>query len=248
MEVNALSAIPELKRRARVAGWLYLLVAITAPITMIVLPRMLVVGDDPIATAARIRGHEWLSRMVIATSVAESILWVATVIALFRFLRHADRDRARVMLLLGALLPTPISLTANALRIAAYTLALGPPFLSAIPAPQQEALAYLALHVNGQLANIVSVFWGLWLLPFASLVSRPGLAPRWVGVGLAIAGAGYVADAFLTMIAPDLAGVIAPVFQIAAFGELPVIGWLLWWGMRQGGEGARPVHASASMG
>jgi len=146
------------------------------------------------------------------------------------------------------LLPTPIALTANALRIAAYTLAHGAPFLAAIPTPQQEALAYLALNVNGQLVNIQAVFWGLWLLPLASLVARPGLAPRWIGVGLVIAGAGYVVDAFMSLLAPGLESVIAPALTLTAFGELPVIGWLLWWGMRHGGEGAGRLHASTSMG
>ena len=248
MEVTTLPSIPELNRRARAAGWLYLLVAFTAPFSMIVLPRMMVVTNDAAATAARIRAHEWLSRMVIASGVAESLLWVATSVALYRMLRLVDRDRAQTMLLLGMLLPTPIALTSNALRIAAYTLAHGAPFLSAIPAPQQEALAYLALNVNDQLVNVRAVFWGLWLFPLASLVSRPSLAPRWISIGLAIAGAGYVVDAFLSMLAPGLEAVVAPVLMVTAFGELPVIGWLLWWGMRQGGEKARSLHASSSMG
>ena len=248
MEVRTQSAVPELKRRARAAGWLYLLVVFTAPFAMIVLPRMLVVSNDAAATAVRIRGHEWLSRMVIASGVAESLLWVATVVALYRLLREVDRDRAQTMLLLGTLLPTPITLAANALRIAAYTLAQGAPFLSGIPAPEREGLAYLALNVNGQFTNIVSVFWGLWLLPFASLVTRPGLAPRWIGVSLAIAGTGYTADAFMSMIAPGLEAAIAPVFLATAFGELPVVGWLLWWGLRESGKGEERLQAATTMG
>jgi hypothetical protein len=247
MEVNTQAPVPELKRRALVAGWLYLLVVFTAPMTMIVLPRALVVTNDPVATAVRIRGHEWLARMVVATGVAESLLWVATVVALYRLMRHVDRDRAQTMLLLGMVLPTPIHLAANVLRIAAYTLAHGAPFLAAIPTAQQEALAYLALRVNSQFADIVTVFWGLWLLPLAGLVSRPGLAPRWIAVGLAIAGTGYVVDAFMSMVAPGLERAIAPVFLATAFGELPVVGWLLLWGLRQGGEGARRLHASPAM-
>lgn len=248
MEVTTVPDVSELKRRARVAGWLYLLVGFTAPFSMIVLPRMMVVSNDAAATAARIRGHEWLSRMVIASGVTESLLWVATSVALYRMLRLVDRDRAQTLLLLGMLLPTPIALTSNALRIAAYTLAHGAPFLSAIPAPQQEALAYLALNVNGQLVNIQAVFWGLWLFPLASLVSRPGLAPRWIGIGLAIAGAGYLVDAFMSILAPGLEAVIAPVLMVTAFGELPVIGWLLWWGLRGNGEGARRLQPSTTMG
>lgn len=233
MEVTAAPAGAELRRRARDAGLLYLLVVFTAPWVILVLPRMLEVPSDAAATAARIREHEWLARAAVAAGVAESVLWIAVVLAVHRFLRLVDRDLARTLLVFGTLVPTPLGLAADGLRLAAHTLAVGAPFLAPIPVPQQEALAYLALRVNDQLANVVSVFWGLWLFPFAWLLARPGLAPRWIGVALAVTGVGYVVDAFLTMLAPGLAESAAPAFFVTAFGELPAIGWLVWWGTRR---------------
>lgn len=236
MEVTAAPPGPELRRRARVAGALYLLVLLTAPFVLLVLPRLLVVTRDPAATAARLRDHELLFRASVALGVSQSFLWLAVVYSLYRLLRHVGRDRARVMLLLGALVPVPIGLASEGLRLAAFVLARGVPFVSAIPEPQRDALGYLALHLDGQVQNIVSVFWGLWLFPLGSLVTSPGLAPRWVGTALYVAGAGYLVDAFLTMVVPDVATAAGPVFMATATAEVPVIFWLAWWGTRRQAE------------
>ena len=45
------------KRQARIAGLLYLLVAITAPFGLMVVPAKLIVAGDAAATASLIAGH-----------------------------------------------------------------------------------------------------------------------------------------------------------------------------------------------
>jgi hypothetical protein len=236
MEVNPLLAEPELRRRARMAGGLYLLTLVTAPVTLLLIPGMLFVRNDPAGTAARLREHEVLFRWSLALGVAESVLWLSVVFALYRLLHSIGPDLARIMLILGVLLPAPVGLAGDGLRIAALALAKGMPFVSAIPSAEREALGYLALHVEGQLGNIESVFWGLWLFPLASLIARPGLAPRWIGISLYVAGVGYIVSAFLTMLAPELSRAAGPVFLATGFGEVPVIIWLAWWGTRGSGE------------
>ena len=70
------------KRQARVAGLIYFLMGITAPIGLIYVPNKLIVSGDAVATAERIRANEWLLRLGIATELFNQVLAVFLVLAL----------------------------------------------------------------------------------------------------------------------------------------------------------------------
>ena len=107
----------------------------------------------------------------------------------------------------------------------------GADFLSVFEKPQLDALAYLFLRLHGQGITVASVFWGLWLFPFGMLVIRSGFIPRVFGVLLMIAGVGYLASSFATLVLPQYAPTIAQVAGPLVW-ELPIIFWLLIWGAK----------------
>jgi hypothetical protein len=229
------------RQQARLAGLLYLLMALTAPLGLIVVPGRVVVAGDPAATAARVRDLDWLLRLGIGSELVHQVLAVFLVLALYRLFRPVDEGLARQLVILGAAVSVPIVFVNVLNEVAALVLVSDAGFLAAFDTGQREALAYLALHLHSQGIVVASVFWGLWLFPFGLLVVRCGFVPRLLGWLLMAAGAGYLATAVATLVVPRWEPIARMVAMPLAVAELPIIVWLAIWG-------ARPRHAAAGSG
>lgn len=222
-----------IQRQARLAGFLYFLVVLTAPIGLIVVPGKLIVSGDATATADNIRASEWLLRLGIASELVHQAIFIFVVLALYRLFRAVDETRAREMLVLGALVSVPIAFVNVLNEIAASILVSGADFLSVFGKPQLDALAYLFIRLHGQGISVVSIFWGLWLLPFGMLVIRSGFIPRVFGVLLLIAGVAIVVSSFTTLVLPRYAPLVSQVATPLQLAELPIVFWLLIRGAKE---------------
>lgn len=170
------------------------------------------------------------------------------VLALYRLFKDVDAKNARLMVVLGGLVSVPIMFVNETAKLIALTLVKGPAYLSGFDRLQLDGLAYLFVRFNSQGTTVASIFWGLWLLPFAALVIRSGFIPRWIGYGLIAAGIGYLADTAVTILLPAYAGAVGPIIFPLHFGELPVIFWLLIWGAREQSKRAAPPAATPDAG
>jgi len=229
------------KKQARVAGLLYLLAAIPAPIGLMYVPGKLIVSGDATATADRIRASESLLRIGIASELFPQIIAIFVVLALYRLFKAVNETLARQMVILGALVSVPIMFLNVLNEIAALILVSGADFLSVFDKRQLDALAYLFLRLHSQGIDVVAIFWGLWLFPFGMLVIRSGFIPRVLGVLLMIAGFGYVVNSFTSLLLPQYTQLVGQFTMVLYFGELPIIFWLLIWGAR-----VQPSAAPAS--
>lgn len=228
------------KQQARSAGLLYLLVALSAPFGLLYVPGKLFVTGNASATAENIRASEWLLRAGIASELIHQTIAVFLVLALYRLFKPVNEALAKQVVILGALLSVPI-MFANVLNeVAAQILASGANFLSVFEKSQRDALAYLFLNLHSQGIIVASVFWGLWLFPFGLLVIRSGFIPRVFGFLLIIAGVGYLASSFATLVFPRYAQLVSQIAFPLEIGEVPIIFWLLIWGAR-----TRPTDAPA---
>ncbi|MFN7986488.1 MAG: DUF4386 domain-containing protein [Thermoanaerobaculia bacterium] len=216
-----------MKSQARLAGGLYLLILIAAPIVLIYLPRTLIVSGNAVATAERLRASEGLFRVAIVSSLAVKVVWVFLVLSLGRLFRSVDEARAREMVVLGALIPVPVAVVNVLNEVAALVLVTAPPFLAPFPQRELDALAYFFLRLHGQGNAVLGVFWGLWLFPFGILVLRSGFVPRALGALLMLAGSGYILDSLTTLLLPSWAPVVGKGTMVLAFGAVPIIFWLL---------------------
>jgi hypothetical protein len=232
-----------IKKQARVAGLLYLLASIPAPFALIYVPSKLIVFEDPTATANRIRASETLFRFGVASELIGFIMFIFVLLALYRLFKGVNEKHALAMAIL-LLVSIPISLLNVLNEIAAVILVSGADFLSAFEKGQLDVLAYLFLRLHGQGFVVAQIFWGLWLFPFGILVIRSGFIPRVLGFLLFIAGVGYVASSFTSLLpyTPFLDRFASPLTA----AELPIIFWLLIWGAKDqslGGQSAEPAVA-----
>lgn len=226
------------KRQARVAGILYLLACLTAPFSLIYLPRMLVVPGDATATADRVRASETLLRVGIANELIISIVLIFAVLAFYRLFRGVSEKHALAMLVL-LLVSIPISLLSVLNESAALVLVSDADFLSVFDKHQLDALVLLFLRLHNQGLSIAAILWGLWLFPFGILAMRSGFIPRVLGFFMILAGVPYLVSAFTALVLPQYA-YLSRFLMAFAFGELPMALWLVIWGAR-----VRPTDALA---
>jgi hypothetical protein len=224
-------AIDELRRKARYAGALYLLMGLIAPIGLLYVPGKLFVPGNATATADNVRASGSLLRIGIASEVSHQIIGIFLVLALFRLFR-AVNEREAILMVVLSLTPVPIVLLNVLNEIAPLLLVSGADFASVFDKGHLDSMVFLFLRLHGQGINIASIFWGLWLFPFAMLVIRSGFIPRILGILMMIAGAGYLVSSTTTVLLPQYAHQVGQVTLVLGVGELPIMFWLLIWGAR----------------
>jgi hypothetical protein len=219
------------KKQARIAGLLYLLASIIGFFCLAYVPGKLIVSRDATATANHVRASETLLRFGIASELIAFTIFIFVALALYRLFKAVSERHAVAMATL-LLVSIPLSLLNVLNEIAALVLVSGAGFLSAFEKGQLDALAYLFLRLHGQGFVVAEIFWGLWLFPFGVLVIRSGFIPRFLGVLLFIAGSGYLASSFTSLLLPSYGHLVDQFTMVLTAGELPIIFWLLIWGAK----------------
>ena len=230
----------ELRKNSRVAGFLYLFVVLLGPFTLMYVPGKLFVPGDGAATARNILAHESLFRVFTAVEIVSELVFVLTVLALYRLLRAVGQQLASVMAIL-VLIDAPLAFLGVVNHLVTLTLVRGGAFLGAFSEPQRNAFTALLLTVDKQSTLVSEVFWGLWLVPLGLLVFRSGFLPRLLGGWLIINGVAYVAMSLTGLLLPQYSRAVFTVATPVLFGEAAFMLWLLIVGAR-----VRPVPVPAS--
>ena len=114
----------------------------------------------------------------------------------------------------------PIAFVNELNAIAAVVLVRGADFLAVLDKTQREALAMLFIRLHGQGFVVAEMFWGLWLFPLGLLVYRSRFLPRFLGVWLGLAGAGWVLLSLMGILLPEYQDKVDTYCQPAIIGEI----------------------------
>lgn len=223
--------MPSTKQQARLAGALYLLVAVTAPLGLFYVPGQLFDASNAALTAENIRQSETLLHLGMASELFHQAVEVFMVMVLYQLFKPVQATLARQMAWLG-LIPIPIVFLNVLNEVAALTLAQGPAFLGAFDRPQLDAMACLFLKLHGSGLQLAAIFWGLWLLPLAALVWRSGFVPRWIAWPVAAAGVGYLLGSVMSLLTPGMPSAVGDLVLVLQLGEPVLILWLVLFGAR----------------
>jgi hypothetical protein len=215
-----------MRRDARIAGMLYILLGVIAPVRLIYIPNAILVSGNAQATAANIASHEATFRVAILTDVIAGVLTLFVTMALFRLFRAFDRDLASVMLILGGFMVTPIYFFNLVNDAGALVVARAPSYLAAFDQQQREGLVslFLRLHSYGVVVN--EMFWGLWLLPLGALILKSRLMPRFVAIWLFLNGGAYMLLSVLGILSPSLSSRASGLMFPLQLGEVVTMLWL----------------------
>jgi hypothetical protein len=211
-----------------------LLNAVTGAFSIMFVSKHFLVTGDAAATVGRILGDEALYRVGVASDLLSQILFVLLGMSLHSTFRRVQPSNSR--LLVGFILAAlPFAAVSLSLQVAPLVLLHAKPDYLGFSPEQASSLVLASLTLRSTAMALGSVFWGLWLLPFASAVLKTGFMPRVVGYLLFAAGVSYTAAAFIYILAPELRGAVGLVsLTVAAAGELSAICWLLVKGVPRG--------------
>jgi len=226
------------RKTARLAGLLYLLLALIAPIGLMYVPDTLFVAGDAAATADRVRASQLLLRIGIGSELIHQTIGIFLVLVLYQLFKAVNEKLAVAMVILS-LIPVPIVFLNVLNEVATLILVSGAGYLSAFDKRQLDALTFLFFRLHSQGIIVAAIFWGLWLFPFGVLVIRSRFIPRVLGVLLMIAGAAYLISSFTFLVLPAYGRVVGQFAMILEVAEVPIIFWLLIWGAKEQPAGAR---------
>ena len=215
---------------ARVAGLLYLIVIVAGIFAEIFVRGQLVVANDAAATAHNIVTHELRYRLGFAAELIALSCNVPLALIFYELFKVVNR-RVTLLAVFFSLVGTAIEGVDLLNHLAPLTLLGGGGYLSAIPAEQLQAQAYLSLRLFELGFAICLVFFGLFCVSLGYLIFRSGFLPRIIGVLLAFQGLCYLANSFTDFLAPKYAALVFSVLVVSAVGEISLCLWLLVMGV-----------------
>ena len=216
------------KKKARIAGSLYLGVVLTGIFSLAYVPSKLIDWNNPAITLEQIRSNEWLFRLSIVSGLMCYVFFLFLPLALFRLLKQVNRQYALIMVLL-AVVSVPISMLNMWNKFAVLTLidsSITTQQLT-IDSLQTQVMFYLNQYENGNL--IAQIFWGLWLFPFGYLVFKSGFLPKILGILLMMGCFSYLVNFFGSILVQDYGklGIGGYISIPASLGEIGTCLWLL---------------------
>jgi hypothetical protein len=221
-----------LKRTARMAGLLYVIMCIPTPYALIYVPSQILVDGNPAATTNNILAHEFFFRLSIVAQFCSIIVFVLLALTLYRLFKQVNGNLAR-LLVVFVVVQVPMVFLFETFNFTALMIAKGEIWQN-VQTEQKQDLIMLLLNLHSYGIMILEIFWGLWLIPFGQLVYKSGFIPRIFALCLFIGGIGWMSNSVSFLLFPAFHPYISQyIMVIGAIGEFPIILWLLIMGVKK---------------
>jgi len=219
-------ASPRLK--ARIAGFLYLLIivgALFAPFA--VAPSGMMRGDAALPTAVQILASKPLYVFGGATQLVLGACDVGVALIFYELLKPVSRGLALLAAFFRLVFVAIAS--ANVLNhFAPLLLLTGGEYVSAFKPDQLQALALVFVRLRTIGFDIALVFFGFHCVVLGYLLFRSAFFPRILGLLFAIGGVGYSVNIFANVISPTFRAHLFPYIMLpAGLAEVSLTLWLL---------------------
>jgi hypothetical protein len=220
------------KRLGRIAGVLYLLVAISGGFAEGYVEPKMYVAANAAATAGNVIANSGLVRLGVVADLFDATVFLFLALTLYILLKEVHKSTARAMLVLVAL---AVGLTSSAalFEFEGLRVATGAVNLSAVGTAGSNAQVLLLLDAQHYGLLIAQIFFGLWLAPLGYLAYKSGMFFKPLAVLLVVGTAGYLVDTLAAFAFPDLGSALHGYITIpSAIAELWMVGYLLVIGVK----------------
>ena len=220
------------KKTARIAGILYLIIAITGGFGIMYTSSSILVPGDATASASNIIASNFTYRLSIFSNLFSQALTIVLVLTLSQLFKDVSEKYVKYMLVF-VLVAVPISFLNTLNLIGADILVSGVEYLNVFNEGQRNALALLFLNLYENGIYVVGIFWGLWLFPFGMLIVKSGFIPKIIGYFLIIGCFAYLIDSTVSLLFPEYKAMVSPMMMLPlAIGEFSTILYLLIKGVK----------------
>jgi uncharacterized protein DUF4386 len=229
------------KTLARIAGAMYLIVAVFGGFAEYTRQSALVAGDAQ-ATAANVAAHAAQFQVAFGADLADLPFFLGVGLILYGILKPVNPQIALTMLVINA-----VSVAIQAINMlnhaAALLVATDPGLTAGLTTATSSALVLGLLEMHGIGYLVAQIFFGLYLLPLGYLVYRSDYFPKALGVILALGSAGYVIGVAVSFASPRFDSSAATYFGLA--GGLAEMAFLVWLLIRGAAGQAQPETSIA---
>jgi hypothetical protein len=223
--------VNSLKKTAKLAGFLYLILIIAGAYNIFYVSSQTIVLVDAVSTANNILSHEFLFRTGIISDIISNTIFVFLALVLYRLFKQVDENKAKLMVAF-VIVQIPLVFIMEAFNITSLMIFKGE-ILKTFEPNQRQDLAMLFLKTNNYGSLTLEMFWGLWLIPLGQLVYKSGFIPSIFGILLIIAGIAYMIDSFISILFPSYSSFVnQPTLLLVAIGEISITLWLLIKGVK----------------
>jgi hypothetical protein len=220
------------KNTARLAGVLYLLVAIFGLFVQEYALSAVYVPGEAAVTAHNIVEHAALVRLAVVADLAMAVSFIFLGMTFYTLFKHVNKDVAAALVTFVAI-GTGMILVYLLSQFAALLVATDPSFATALGTDGSDALALLLMDMRTYGAASTGIPFGLWMLPIGYLAYASGMFPRPLGVVLMIGSFGYLINSLTVFLLPDLGSTTVRILTApAGLAEFWLIGYLLLIGVR----------------
>lgn len=209
------------KLTARIAGVFYLLEMLTGAFAIMYVGGRLFVSGDSTATATNILAHQSLVELGFAANLVQFACYITVTGFLYFLLKPVNRNIS-LLAAFFSLVGCTIGAMSCLFEIAPISILGGSQYLNVFKMEQLQTLALMFIKLYAQCFNISFVFFGFYCLLIGYLIFRSTFLPRILGVGMAIAGLGW-----LTFLLPMLSHALSPYILCSGLGELLLVLWLI---------------------
>jgi hypothetical protein len=195
--------VNSIKKTARIAGVLYLLVGIFGGFAEGYLEPKMYVAGNAAATAGNVVANSGLVRMGVVADLLDATFFIVLAMVLYVLFEHVHKNIARAMLVFVVLAVAITCLSAlfefEGLRVATGAVNFAP-----LGTVGSNAMVLLLLDAQHYGLIIAQIFFGLWLAPLGYLAYKSGWFPKTLGIVLIAACVGYLVDVLAAFLVPEV--------------------------------------------
>jgi Domain of unknown function (DUF4386) len=220
-----------LKKTARRAGLLYLLIVIASVYGHMYVPSQIFVMGDVAATANNVLAKEFLFRSCIVAGLIETTAFMVLALTLYRLFKEINAQQARLMVAFMSI-QVPLAFAFAVIKFMALMILKNEGW-GIIQGSELPGAAVMFLNIIRYGSTVLGILAGLWLLPLGMLVFRARFIPQILGILLIVAGMGNVIHGVMAVLFPAYGQTPVLAFAFFALGEIPIMLWLLARGVKE---------------
>jgi len=220
-----------LKKQARIAGLLYLIIIIGGLFTEVFVRSKIIDWGNPASTAQNILEFETLFRLGFSVDILVFLCDIGVAILLYKILKPVNHTLALITAALRLIMVAIASVNLlNLYKPLAYLK--NADYLSAFDIEQLQVLSSISLKTHNYGYHIALVFFGLHCFFLGYLLVKSNNFPKILGVFLIIASLGYLTNSFSNFI-PNYVNISYVYLLLPAFvAEVSFCFWLLIKGVK----------------
>ncbi|MGH1337854.1 MAG: DUF4386 domain-containing protein [Aureispira sp.] len=224
-----IKAMDSVKKKAKTAGLLYLLIAIVGGFSIGYVPSIIVSPDNATETSNNLLANQGLLQIGIIGDVFVFLFEIILTVILYRLFNLVNQPISKIAAF--SRLSMSIVMGINLINyLIPISLLSSSTYMDVFEKNELDAFVLLFFNIHQYGIYVWGIFFGLHLIALGYLIFKSGYCPPIIGLLMMIGSFGYMGEGLVKSIFPNIAPLLTTInilLLIAVLGELSFAFWLL---------------------